>query len=73
MDARMKTMEAMTSCSPPARPWVAWFAGKAGDRIQISSGTVAMRLIVMELGRFMYCFDVEPTWWACGTDTSILP
>jgi hypothetical protein len=27
--------------------------GKAGERIQMSSGTVAMRLIVMELGRFM--------------------
>ena len=49
----MKTAEAMSSCSPPGRPWVAWLAGKAGERIQISSGTVAMRLIVMELGRFM--------------------
>jgi len=27
--------------------------GKGGDRIHISSGMVAMRLIVMELGRFM--------------------
>ena len=28
-------------------------AGKAGDSIHISSGTVAMRVSVMELGRFM--------------------
>jgi hypothetical protein len=34
-------------------------AGKAGERIQISSGTVAMRLTVMELGRFM-----GPIGWA---------
>jgi hypothetical protein len=34
-------------------------AGNAGDRIQISSGTVAMRLIVMELGRFITVFDVD--------------
>ena len=49
----MKTTEAMISCSPPNMPCAAWLAGKAGDRIQISRGTVAMRLIVMELGRFM--------------------
>src|ERR1017187_979186 len=53
MDARMKTPDASNSCRPPSRPWVAGLAGNAGDRIQISSGTVAMRLIVMELGRFM--------------------
>jgi len=39
---------------PPAQQAVGrGLAGNAGDRIQISSGTVAMRLIVMELGRFM--------------------
>ena len=27
--------------------------GKTGERIQMSRGTLAMRLIVMELGRFM--------------------
>src|ERR1039458_577714 len=53
MDATMNTADARISCSPPSRPWVAWLAGKAGDRIHISSGMVAMRLIVMELGRVM--------------------
>src|ERR1700733_11245826 len=53
MDARMKTADAINSCSPPASPWVAWLTGNAGDKIQISSGTVAMRLSVMEFGRFM--------------------
>src|SRR5579864_75940 len=52
MEARMKMVEARISCSPPSRPWVAWLAGNAGDKIQISSGTVAMRLSVMEFGRF---------------------
>src|ERR1700679_1539292 len=57
MEARMKTHEARTSCSPPSRP-VVWPcagppSGKAGESIQISRGTVAMRLTVMELGRFM--------------------
>src|SRR5205823_7493893 len=53
MEARMKIPEAKSSCSPPASPCVAWEAGNAGESIQMSSGTVAMRLNVMEFGRFM--------------------
>src|SRR5437879_1431844 len=54
MLARMNTMLAMISCSPPRRPGAPWpCQGKAGERIQMSRGMQAMRLIVMELGRFM--------------------
>jgi hypothetical protein len=57
MLARMKTMLAMISCSPPRRPVAPWpCQGKAGESIQMSRGTHAIRLIVMELGRFMYAF-----------------
>ena len=46
-EAVMKMAEAMSSCSPwgPCQ-------GKRGESAQISSGTLAMRVSVMELGRF---------------------
>src|ERR1700683_5355334 len=55
MLARMKTAEAISSCSPPRRPVAPWppTQGKPGERIQRSRGTQATRLIVMELGRFI--------------------
>ena len=55
MLARMKTMLAMISCSPPRRPVAPWppVKGNAGESIQMSRGMQAMRLIVMELGRFI--------------------
>jgi hypothetical protein len=57
MLARMKTMLAIISCSPPRRPVAPWpCQGKLGERIQMSRGMHAMRLIVMELGRFMNGF-----------------
>ena len=43
----MKRDEAKISCSPAKPCW-----GKWGDSAQISSGTLAMRVSVMELGRF---------------------
>ncbi|WP_433970166.1 hypothetical protein [Tunturiibacter gelidiferens] len=48
-------MLAMISCSPPRRPTAPWppEKGKAGESIQMSRGTHAIRLIVMELGRFI--------------------
>src|SRR5438067_1067121 len=48
-------------------PWPC--QGKTGERIQMSRGMHAIRLIVMEFGRFMYWFYVEPTWWACSVPT----
>ncbi len=43
----MKMAEAKISCSPEKPCW-----GKWGERAQMSSGTLAMRVSVMELGRF---------------------
>ena len=43
----MKMPEAKISCSPCV-PWM----GNTGESAQMSNGTLAMRLIVMELGRF---------------------
>src|SRR5271166_2775266 len=48
MEARTNRTEARISCSPPAPR-----KGKCADSIQSSSGIMAMRLSVMELGRFM--------------------
>src|SRR6266568_8620417 len=47
MEARINRTEARISCSPwgPCQ-------GKCGERIHSSSGIMAIRLIVMELGRF---------------------
>jgi hypothetical protein len=47
MDARTKSTEARISCSPLA------CQGKCVDRIQSSSGIMAIRLNVMELGKFI--------------------
>lgn len=71
MLAMMKTMEATISCWPW---WPGPCQGNRGERIQMSRGTAAMRLIVMELGRFIYGF----MWRDCGDlralpITSILP
>src|ERR1700737_3984447 len=55
MLARINTSEAIISCSPPRSPVAPCpVQGNAGDRIQISRGTLAMRLNVMELGKFMW-------------------
>jgi hypothetical protein len=67
MLARMKTMLAMISCSPPRRPGAPWpCQGKAGERIQMSRGMQAIRLIVMELGRFINGFWPVSAWWMCA-------
>ena len=47
MLARMNRPEAASSCAPGS--WI----GECGLRNQISRGTLAIRLIVMEFGRFM--------------------
>ena len=56
----------------PVAPWPP-VKGKAGESIQMSRGTQAMRLIVMELGRFMDGFCWRSRGDVRGADTSILP
>jgi hypothetical protein len=48
MDASTNKIEAVISCSP----WP--FQGKCGVRIHKNRGIIMIRLIVMELGRFMW-------------------
>src|ERR1700694_3972149 len=74
MLARINTSEAIISCSPPRNPVAPCpVQGNAGDRIQISRGTLAMRLNVMELGRFMT--GIRRSTRVCDVmpDTHILP
>jgi hypothetical protein len=48
--------------------------GKTGESIQMSRGMHAIRLIVMELGRFIGGFSWLRRGWMCAVpDTSILP
>src|SRR6201746_580081 len=73
MLAAINTSEAIISCSPPCSPACPCpIHGKWGERIQISSGTLAMRLIVMELGRFIQ-FGQNRVRSQKLPDTDILP
>src|SRR5450631_819099 len=61
MEARMKSADAINSCSPCPRN------GNTGDIIQIKTGTEKMRLIVMELGRFTRGSEEDfGPWWRCS-------
>ena len=50
----MKMVEAKISCSAPEKPRApgTLWKGKCGESAQMSSGTLAMRVSVMEFGRF---------------------
>src|ERR1700730_3717491 len=70
MLARMKTMLAMISCSPPRRPVAPWpCQGETGESIQMSRGMHAIRLIAMELGRVMDRFLTDRRGWVCAGPT----